>query len=67
MIVELGCLCGKAGTSYLCDGSAHSSGCVVNAMAIVQGLLYLKNNFTLVLPISGFIAQAMEASLQCSV
>ena len=28
---ELGCLCGKAGTSYLCDGSAHSSGCVVYA------------------------------------
>ena len=27
---ELGCLCGKAGTSRLCDGSAHSSGCVVN-------------------------------------
>ena len=25
----LGCLCGKAGTSHLCDGSAHSSGCVV--------------------------------------
>ena len=25
-----GCLCGKAGTSHLCDGSAHSSGCVVN-------------------------------------
>ena len=23
---ELGCLCGKAGTSHLCDGSAHSSG-----------------------------------------
>ena len=23
-------LCGKAGTSHLCDGSAHSSGCVVN-------------------------------------
>ena len=21
---ELGCLCGKAGTSHLCDGSAHS-------------------------------------------
>ena len=20
---ELGCLCGKAGTSHLCDGSAH--------------------------------------------
>ena len=35
---ELGCLCGKAGTSRLCDGSAHSSGCVVNgsnAMAAV--------------------------------
>ena len=30
---ELGCLCGKAGTCHLCDGSAHSSGCVVNAMA----------------------------------
>ena len=32
---ELGCLCGKAGTS---DGSTHSSGCVVNgsnAMAAV--------------------------------
>ena len=27
---ELGCLCGKAGTSHSCDGSAHSSGCVVN-------------------------------------
>ena len=27
---KLGCLCGKAGTSHLCDGSAHSSGCVVN-------------------------------------
>ena len=27
---ELGCLCGKAGTGYLCDGSAHSPGCVVN-------------------------------------
>ena len=24
---KLGCLCGKAGTSHLCDGSAHSSGC----------------------------------------
>ena len=27
---KLGCLCGKAGTSHLCDGSARSSGCVVN-------------------------------------
>ena len=35
---ELGCLCGKAGTSHLCDGSAHSSGRMVNgsnAMAAV--------------------------------
>ena len=31
---ELGCLCGKAGTSHLCDGSAHSSGCVVNGNAM---------------------------------
>ena len=23
---ELGCLCSKAGTSHLCDGSANSSG-----------------------------------------
>ena len=30
---ELGCLCGKAGTSHLCYRSAHSSGCMVNAMA----------------------------------
>ena len=30
---ELGCLCGKAGTNHSCDGSAHLSGCVVNAMA----------------------------------
>ena len=27
---ELGCLCGKAGTSHVCDDSTHSSGCVVN-------------------------------------
>ena len=30
---KLGCLCRKAGTSHLCDGSAHSSGCMINAMA----------------------------------
>ena len=29
---KLGCLCGKAGTSHLCDGSAHSSGCMVNGL-----------------------------------
>ena len=33
---ELGCLCGKAGTSHLCDGSAHSSGCVVNGSNIIH-------------------------------
>ena len=26
---KLGCLCGKASTSHVCDGSTHSSGCVV--------------------------------------
>ena len=26
---ELGCLCGKAGTSHLCDGSANSSDCTL--------------------------------------
>ena len=25
-----GNLCGKAGSSHLCNGSAHSSGCMVN-------------------------------------
>ena len=30
---ELGCLCGKAGTSHLCDGSAH---CVVNGSNITK-------------------------------
>ena len=37
---ELGCLCGKAGTSHLCDGSAHSSGCMVNG----YGCLLSYNN-----------------------
>ena len=32
---ELGCLCGKAGTGHLCDGSAHSSGCVVNGYGLL--------------------------------
>ena len=32
---ELGCLCGKAGTGHLCDGSAHSSGCVVNGSNVI--------------------------------
>ena len=34
---ELGCLCGKAGTSHLCDGFAHSSGCVVNGSNVIKG------------------------------
>ena len=38
---ELGCLCGKAGTSHLCDGSAHSSGCVVNGLWLPFELLLL--------------------------
>ena len=33
---ELGCLCGKAGTSHLCDGSTHSSGCVVMLWLLVK-------------------------------
>ena len=36
---ELGCLCGKAGTSHLCDGSTHKSGCVVNG----YGCLYSRH------------------------
>ena len=38
---ELGCLCGKAGISHLCDGSAHSSGCVVNGLWLPFELLLL--------------------------
>ena len=37
---ELGCLCGKAGTSHLCDGSAHSSGCVVNGYGCLLSYYY---------------------------
>ena len=33
---KLGCLYGKAGTSHLCDGSAHSSGCVVNGSNVAS-------------------------------
>ena len=42
---ELGCLCGKAGTSHLCDGSAHSSGCVngSNAMAAFRVIIVDKS------------------------
>ena len=36
----LGCLCGKAGTSHLCDGSAHSSGCVVNGYGCLLSYIY---------------------------
>ena len=37
---ELGCLCGKRGTSHLCDGSAHSSGCVVNGYGCLLLITY---------------------------
>ena len=37
---ELGCLCGKVGTSHLCDGSAHSSGCVVNGYGYFLSYCY---------------------------
>ena len=30
------CLCDKAGTSHLCDGCAHSSGCVVMLWLLVK-------------------------------
>ena len=43
---ELGCLCGKAGTSNLCDGSAHSSGCVVNAMDAFCIIMFPYTTFT---------------------
>ena len=42
---KLGCPCGKAGTSHLCDGSAHSSGCVVNGSNVMAIIVYtLRNN-----------------------
>ena len=44
---ELGCLCGKAGTSHLCDGSAHSSGCVVNGSNAIIIMYVLSTNWTL--------------------
>ena len=43
---ELGCLYGKAGTSHLCDGSAHSSGCVVNG----SNAIWLPFELLLLLP-----------------
>ena len=44
---ELGCLCGKAGTSHLCDGSAHSSGCMVNGQFSVPNF---RSDFYLSIP-----------------
>ena len=29
---KLGCLCGKAETGHVCDGSTHSSGCIVYSL-----------------------------------
>ena len=40
---ELVCLFGKAGTGHLCDGSAHSSGCVVNGFIRIHWILSLFN------------------------
>ena len=37
---ELGCQCGKAGTSHVCDGSAHSSRCVVNGSNATAAFCY---------------------------
>ena len=37
---KLGCLCGKAGTSHMCGGSAHSSGCMVNGYSFAQNCVY---------------------------
>ena len=37
---RLGCQCGKAGTSHVCDGSAHSSRCVVNGSNATAAFCY---------------------------
>ena len=39
---KLECLCGKAAVSCVCDGSTHSSGCVVNGSIIVY--IHTKKN-----------------------
>ena len=44
---ELGCLCGKACTGHLCDGSAHSSGCVVNGSNVRMLQYIVKSHATL--------------------
>ena len=38
---KLECLCGKAGTSHLCDSSTHSSGCVVNGSNAMAAFLLI--------------------------
>ena len=43
---ELACLCGKAGTSHLYDGSAHSSGCVVNGYGCLLNYYSCITNLT---------------------
>ena len=71
---ELGCLCGKAGTSHLCDGSAHSSGCVVNGYGCLLSYYYrgflsscvcLPTNSLAHFTLSGW-TQHWETSLACS-
>ena len=39
---DLGCLCGKAGTSHLCDGSAHSCGCVLIQVLLPEAVCCLQ-------------------------
>ena len=65
---ELGCLCGKAGTSHLCDGSAHSSGCVVNGSNAMAAIIIPTDSkfplesvviVGLVVPLTGIVVSAV--------
>ena len=56
---ELGCLCGKAGTSHLCDGSTHSSGCVVNGSNYDYAARVIKYYFSI---LSSRIVYGMDIS-----
>ena len=60
---ELGCLCGKAGTSHLCDGSAHSSGCVVNCYGCLLIQFYCAMGLLRSL---GLFLGTCDGVLQCS-
>ena len=44
---ELGCLCGKAGTSHLCDGSANSSDFTLYITAAqVATVMFMTHEYT---------------------